>query len=544
MDITGKNILILGGSGEVGMAICGELLPHQPAKLVIASNDGQASFCASCLADELCKECLDAVACSSGNACSKRNALSGVTGNIFVRESLKNLPPTKILKDSRNLSIIVDDIFRELTDEVLSNSALYRLILEHRPDIIIDSVNTATALAYQDAYRVAQDESADKLQALATAAIPALVRHVQILYRAMKAVKTGLYLKIGTTGTGGMGLNIPFTHGEESPSSLLLGKAAAAGAQTNILYVLSQTPDAPVVIELKPASMIGWKDRDNGPIKKRGGTVPLYDVDVPHTLELGATFSVGAFEESKSLGELSGDYINTGENGYFSPEEFFTITSPGLMEMIRPEDIAREAVAEILGRSTSHNVIAAVDAAVMKSTYGAGLQRSGAHYDHTKLPIPDRVNTAIVYGQLGPHTTKLIAECSLIRIYLARFCSRDAAIPNISDITLELCGIVMKNEALRQNLLSIGMPVLMGGNRLLFVRRADRDKVWEKEDWKITPANINKFAEWNWVDLRYQNIERWLKRLKKYSKEKDLSTFNVGEMVAAVLMDEFGGRRP
>jgi hypothetical protein len=38
---------------------------------------------------------------------------------------------------------------------------------------------------------------------------------------------TGAYVKIGTSGTGGMGLNIPYTHSEEKPSRVLLSKSAS-----------------------------------------------------------------------------------------------------------------------------------------------------------------------------------------------------------------------------------------------------------------------------------------------------------------------------
>ena len=37
MDIRGKNILLLGGSGLVGLAIARDLLPHSPARVVIAA---------------------------------------------------------------------------------------------------------------------------------------------------------------------------------------------------------------------------------------------------------------------------------------------------------------------------------------------------------------------------------------------------------------------------------------------------------------------------------------------------------------------------
>ena len=43
---------------------------------------------------------------------------------------------------------------------------------------------------------------------------------------------------MGTTGTGGMGLNIPYTHSEERPSRVLLSKSAMAGAQSMLLFLM------------------------------------------------------------------------------------------------------------------------------------------------------------------------------------------------------------------------------------------------------------------------------------------------------------------
>ena len=50
-----------------------------------------------------------------------------------------------------------------------------------------------------------------------------------------------MYLKVGTTGTGGMGLNIPFTHSEDKPSRVLLAKSAMAGAHSMLLFLLGRT---------------------------------------------------------------------------------------------------------------------------------------------------------------------------------------------------------------------------------------------------------------------------------------------------------------
>src|SRR3546814_2041559 len=46
-----------------------------------------------------------------------------------------------------------------------------------------------------------------------------------------------------SSGTGGMGLNIPYTHSEEKPSRVLLSKSALAGAHSLLLFLLARTPE-------------------------------------------------------------------------------------------------------------------------------------------------------------------------------------------------------------------------------------------------------------------------------------------------------------
>ncbi len=119
----------------------------------------------------------------------------------------------------------------ELSDEILKASSIYQLLSEYKPEIIIDCINTATAIAYQDIYSIYRsiskvisnkgnyDDLVSEVQKLlCTLYIPQLIRHIQILYASMGNVKTKVYMKIGTSGTGGMGLNIPYTHSEEKPS--------------------------------------------------------------------------------------------------------------------------------------------------------------------------------------------------------------------------------------------------------------------------------------------------------------------------------------
>jgi NAD(P)-dependent dehydrogenase (short-subunit alcohol dehydrogenase family) len=223
MDIEGSDVLILGGSGLVGMAVARELMPHAPASLIIsgltrAEVDGAVA--------EL----------EADPARRPETRLETAWGDLFLPDSLRERARPDVMRDGAARALLVDDLYGELTEEVVSRSALGALILRAKPRIVIDCINTATAFAYQNAFdsaarlRTAAAEgsagTAEVEEHLATLYLPQLIRHVQIALEAMRRAKTGFYLKVGTAGTGGMGLNIPFTHSEERPSRMLLAKAA------------------------------------------------------------------------------------------------------------------------------------------------------------------------------------------------------------------------------------------------------------------------------------------------------------------------------
>ena len=92
--------------------------------------------------------------------------------------------------------------------------------------------------------------------------IPQLILRTRLVNRALTESGVRMYLKVGTTGTGGMGLNIPYTHGEERPSPQLLNKTAIAFAHTGMLFLMARTPGSPIIKEVKPAALIGYRGVD------------------------------------------------------------------------------------------------------------------------------------------------------------------------------------------------------------------------------------------------------------------------------------------
>ncbi len=562
MDINGKTIMILGGYGEVGMAVCRLVLKYNPARLVITSLREEEAVSA---VNELSQE--------ASESCS----LVPFYGNMFVRWELKDKTLLEIAQDDMLLKKTVDDNLGELTDEMITSSTLYKAVIEHKPHIIVDCINTATALAYRNIFQSYESLIKDKgpeensgfskndmRRIFLTVSIPPLIRHIQILYETFKRAEVNLYVKVGTTGTGGMGFNIPFTHGEEMPSRLLMSKSAVAGAHSMLLFGLSNTPGSPIIKEVKPAAMIGWKQTGKGEIKKGGRPIKLYDCpkDNIYRLQLGARFSINDLKETKSLeGEsLKGTFIDTGENGVFSMDEFKAITSLGLMEFITPEEIAHTVIDCIKGASNSKDVISAIDASVLGPTYRAGFLRDMAIKQMERLG-----REGFSYGLLGPKLSKLIFEASLFMIAFGFI--EDVVEHTPEEISSRLEEIALNRDDIRKSAISIGIPILLrDGKSLLCAKRDVLDKVWESESWDITLDNINRFAEKEWIDLREENIKKWQTRffaIKDEKKRKSLyhgsccdldkepftpiddgkTPIDPGEVSAWILIKEFKGAR-
>ncbi len=408
------------------------------------------------------------------------------------------------------------------------------------PDAIIDSINTATALAYQDIYTSAAEvldiydraievwrlgkgspEQATETyvgaveRLLASLYVPQLVRHVQILHEAMQRAGTRAYIKIGTSGTGGMGLNIPYTHGEEKPSRVLLSKSAMAGAHSLLLFLMARTPGSPAIKEIKPTAAITWKQIGYGPIKKRGREIPLYDCPPDQGLHLGRD---GGFDLSMHQGwhqrdgVLESVYIDTGENGYFSLPEFTAITALGQMEGVTPEDIAFNVVRELKGISTGCDVIGALDGAVMGPSYRAGALRHRAIEFACQLEHEHNVDS-IAFEILGPpKLSKLLFEAYMLkRIYATLQAVAESSPEAMSEALVQL---VINDTHLRSHAISIGIPILMAdGVTLLCAEREQRDHRWEWQSWQITSVAINRWAETEWIDLRVSNMARWRTRV-------------------------------
>jgi hypothetical protein len=522
-----KCVLILGGAGLVGTQITYQIARDvRPHKIVIASlyqNETRE------LAREARKE-------------FPRIEFVEIWGNLFVRTEFSKEDRDDVIQSATRRRALYEDLFGPI-DLAYEKSMLVAAIRRHKPDILIDCVNTASGISYQDVYTTSievqqwidfmeekfSDHDLESIQQrhksiertletlLVSQSIPQLIRHTQLLYRAMVEVGTRIYVKVGTTGTGGMGLNIPYTHGEDKPSAKLMSKTAVAFAHTGLMFLMARTPDGPIVKEIKPAAMIGYKKVTYQALRNRRDNAPVPEY-VPRSVQLDGVMELSLPRDSfKRLGELRMVGVDTGENGFFARGEFEAVTSINQMEFVTPEEIASNVVLEIKGSNTGVDVIAAIDGSIMVPSYRAGYLRGSAIEALRRLEH-ETASHSIATGELGPpKLAKLLYEAHLLKTkYHSLRAVVDATPESISQ---SLWRYLQRNISLRNTLVSIGIPIVPpDGSRLLRGPRISVPEYAGQPSLPITADAIDDWADRGWIDLRPRNLARWQERFRKMLK--------------------------
>ena len=553
-----RSFLVLGGAGLVG---------YQIAHRIAADLDPETVVVTSLYDDEV-----------NEAAARLRRAAPGVEivgewGDVFVRTDFTHRSRPDLMADPEARRAVFQDLLGPI-DDAYRRSRLAELILRHRPDVVVDTVTTATAISYQDlaaaaviaerdveallgGERIDADVMAHHVEELIlSVSMPQLIRHVTILHRALVEAGTRLYLKVGTSGTGGMGLDIPFTHSEDRPSAKLLTKAAVGFAHTGLLFLMARTGDLPVVKEVKPSTLIGYADVAHSAIVQRGRPVGIYRARrQPLAETLALRLEPGDFEGPR---ELRLPVINTGENGVFTKGEFDAITSLGMMEMVTPEEIAHLCVREIQGANTGRDVIAALDASVLGPSYRAGVLRS--HVMERVEALEESTGThSVALGQLGPpELSKLLWEAELLRLVYGTIDGALAA--DAATIAKEMRILLDERTDLADTITSLGLPVLCADGTTLmrgpFLRIPEIPGETEVE---CSTAERDRWAAKGWVDLRAENWASWQERFRAmcasragrdepgsagYRPETSLGDrIEIGAVTAWVLAEEVGGRR-
>ncbi|MGH7531468.1 MAG: short-chain dehydrogenase [Gemmatimonadales bacterium] len=500
MDLADRTVMLLGGSGQVGHAVARRLLAARPRRLVLVA-----------LYEEEVRAAADALAPDRGDT-----AIEVEWGNVLMPASVARLPFTAVNASAEHRALVLGDVLGDLSDAVLERNLLFRLLLQYRPDAVVDSINTATAFAYQDIFRSARTlleqarrgeqagrgvDAASIEGHLLRLTMPQLIRHTQILTEGLRRAGTQAYVKVGTSGTGGMGFNVPYTHSEEKPSRTLLTKSAVAGAQSMLLFLLGRTPGAPATVEIKPTATIAWREMGHGAVRRKGRPIPL--IDCPTPVPLATAFDDGAPPAWTDLGRpLEGVYIDVGENGLFARHEFETVTALGQMEFITPEEVAEYVVLELEGRPTGKDVVAALDAATAGPTYRAGVLRQYA-LERLKALEARHGDHAVAYEMLGPpRLAKLLYEafiCGCLRPTVRALAGSDAAA-----LAADAQALIERDAELRRRILSVGLPIVT----------PEGQRVYRGPTLAVPPDECDPLAAAprGWVDLRPAQFGVWVRR--------------------------------
>jgi hypothetical protein len=209
---------------------------------------------------------------------------------------------------------------------------------------------------------------------------------------------------------------------------------------------------------------------------------------------------------------LESVFIDTGENGMFSSEEFETVTALGQMEFVTPEEIAELVLIELEGGTTGREVVSALDGATLGPTYRAGVMRHHALAEMRRLER-ESGHPSIAFEMLGPpRISKLLYEAHLLARASGSLAGVAASEPGA--VSEACAGIVAEDAELRARILSIGLPILLPDGRLLRGPEMKIPPYKEEARESLAPEAIERWAEAGWVDLRPANFARWRERAR------------------------------
>lgn len=379
--------------------------------------------------------------------------------NVLVPKKLKQYTIKQIIMDpkrNRSLQRYLEKPFN--SNKIENESVLFQIIKDEKPNYIVDCINSATQCSYINYPGKSFEGSGIGLNML--------LRFYQVISHLLndnfwkqKKIKMEIdtYLKIGTTGIGGMGLDMPFTHGEEKPSMSLLKKVAMAGAQQMILFAMQNNRSKVKIMKIVPATAIFSKNIN------------------------------GTINNENHLN------IDGGESGGYSLEEFRLLSDPKQMGFIDSESLAIRIFNVLSMNDTKKNVLTSFESGVIRPTKRASKIRKDI-LSRGSAMLKERDLECIAHGNLGPkRVQKMLYESKIFGDF---FIENRKKFFNYKP--KELSSIISKK--IKKNL------------KLTKEIRASQLSV------KYQVSRIQKHTEVNnddIIDLRSINCKKWQHRFKK-----------------------------
>ncbi len=491
-----KNYLIIG-CGQIGKSVLSKVLNRDDVGKIIIHN----------LTSEENK--------TIQKVCKDENIIYSY-GNIFF--------PTKYCQkedfNNEELEQLIKYFYEESDENVIKQSKLYELVEKYNPEVIVDTINTATIFGNnfkpENTFKLYLEDSKRCCKELMMGEfVTKFEKFISTLKYCIENMGVKKYIKVSTTGLGGMGLNMPYTHGDNPKSTLsnaLIGKISASGTFHQLLWNLSHIPNFDIALII-PATFVGYDFFENGFVETNIGNVleqsKYNDYDLNKTKKL-------LFSEKTDEKYIKFPVVRAGENHVYSINELKVLTSIGQMEAITKEEVSNAVLKEIDGKSTS-NILLALDKYALAPTY-AGRKMIEEILEKNKH-TPQTYGVAT--GNLGVSCAKHLYELWFVkRIYPTL---EDIFNKQISDenINVAINKILLSDKEIIKEIISLGMPVLYGDNQIILGSYSLVPETINNEE--LTLSEIENFSKIGWVDLRANSIKSWKKDIcetMKYLQDK------------------------
>ena len=431
-----NDVVLFIGTGQIGKAILNKILGYSPKKVIVHNLTKNESE----------------LVCKKYKKMFPNIEFISSYGNIFMPYYLKDLTNNNLYTSSKD---IIDYFYTEINQEILEKSSIVTLISKYKPSLIIDAINTATVLgnAYNPEYNLKcyLENPADCSKKLMVDDYTTkLVNFVYSLKYGIETYNIKKYIKVSTTGLGGMGINMPYTHGDNPKinlSSALMGKISASGVLHQLLWNLEHTMGDNISLII-PGTFVGYDSVKSEPIETDKGLLLRRKYSKPYDL-----FQKKEIEYNSKISKeyLEFPVVRAGENHVYSQLELNTLTAIGQMEGITKEEVANKVIDCINGKS-ANEIFSNLNKAMLQPTY---LGREMI-YDINEKFNSNVFEYGIATGNLGVNLSKKLYELYLIK----------QAVPSISLLKkTKIDDLVLKvnsklSKSIIEEIITIGIPII------------------------------------------------------------------------------------
>ena len=405
-----KRYLIIGGAGQVGFSIVLMLLKEGKDNIVIHGLTKNEVLARK-------SELLEIVR-KNKLKFNIRN-IKFAWGNLFCPSNLKDVEVNKLF---------LSNLYRKKMINFLmssnSKSYLFKLVSKYKPNVVINSVNYATNIGYQmktrkrmNDFLILANNKNKKVKLyeemleknLLSRGDGYILKWYTDLYSILKS-RPIKYIEISTTGFGGMGFNLLWTHGESNQllaSDELISKAMIAGMSHQLSWNLWNTPGIDIHI-IVPSALIAWNRITSQPISRGGNKLKKVDnIPISKLLINKSLFKLMINNKKLITNENVIEWgIDSGENSFFGAEEFKAITALGQMEMVSKEEVA-QAVLNSINNNNKNNILYFLNKAALTPSQSSIVNRKKALLTLSKI---SKKKTSVAFGNLGPYITKISFE--------------------------------------------------------------------------------------------------------------------------------------